>query len=245
MEGRFAGVRLLAPPLADGEYVDLGDGTVVHLHDYARLYAVPGLYEYIVQERLGCRSPQVAAASFLRALSLARCDPGAVTVLDLGAGTGLVGALIQTGAVGAVVGVDALAAAREACLRDRPGVYSDYLVGDLARPAARFLDRLRAHRPRGFVSAGALGGTHAPPAALVNALALLPAGVPAVFTIDERWMAADERDGFGGVVARLIADGALELLERSRFQHRVSTGGEPIHYELVVAITSGRAGARG
>ncbi|HEX4279627.1 MAG TPA: hypothetical protein VHZ27_02600, partial [Solirubrobacteraceae bacterium] len=72
----------------------------------------------------------------------------------------------------------------------------------------------------------------------VNALALLPAGAPVVFTIDERWMQSDGPGGFRTPVAQLLSSGRLRLLERSRFQHRLSTAGDPIHYELVVAATA-------
>ena len=41
-------VRLIGPPEADGEYVVLSNAAsgeeTVHLHDYDRLYATPGLY---------------------------------------------------------------------------------------------------------------------------------------------------------------------------------------------------------
>lgn len=53
----FAGVRLLGPPATDGEYIALSEHEIVHLHEYERIYAVPGLYEHVVQERLQCRSP--------------------------------------------------------------------------------------------------------------------------------------------------------------------------------------------
>ena len=50
-------VRLLGPPEAEGEYVALRESgrseDLVHLHDYERLYDVPGLYEHIVQDLLG------------------------------------------------------------------------------------------------------------------------------------------------------------------------------------------------
>lgn len=87
------------------------------------------------------------------------------------------------------------------------------------------------------MSAGAFGGTHATPRALENALAVLPPGAPVSFTIDERWMDASDPDGFGAAVERLMADGRLTVLERTRFQHRVTTTGEPIFYELVVGRT--------
>jgi pimeloyl-ACP methyl ester carboxylesterase len=234
--------RLIGPPQADGEYVALrteaSEEEIVHLHDYERIYSVPGLYEHIVQDLLECRSPQTAADALARALAELGIDPAAIVLLDLGAGTGIVGELAGGLGVRAVIGVDALDAARTACLRDRAGIYRDYLVGELAEPSPGLLAQLRGHRPTALISAGAFGGTHAPPAALVNALALLPAGAPVVFTIDERWMQSDGAGGFRTQVAQLLSSGRLRLLERSRFQHRLSTAGRPIHYELIVAATA-------
>src|SRR5436305_7001352 len=132
MARSFTAGRLVGSPRVDGEFVVLGDDDMVHLHDYTRIYAVPGLYEHVVQEQLRCRSPQVAAEGFLRAVAQARLKASSRTVLDVGAGTGLVGELLLRGGVKRMVGVDALPAARTACMRDRPGVYASYLIGDLA-----------------------------------------------------------------------------------------------------------------
>jgi hypothetical protein len=237
MATSFEDVRLVGPPSADGEYVALGD-EIVHLHDYDRIYAVPGLYEHVVQEQLQCRSPQVAAEGFLRGVAETRLQPSSLTVLDVGAGTGLVGDLLVRGGIRRMVGVDALPAAREACMRDRPGVYGAYLIGDLASGDSTLLAGLREQAPGGLVSAGAFGGTHAPPAALINALALLPSGAPVALTIDERWMDASDPDGFGVAVQRLIDQGDLEVVQRTRFKHRITTTGEPIFYELLVGTTA-------
>jgi len=79
-------------------------------------------------------------------------------------------ALRQVLMVSCVIGLDALEAARPVCLRDRPGIYSAYVVGDLAAPSSALRVRLRGHRPCGLISAGAIDGTHAPPVALVAAL---------------------------------------------------------------------------
>ena len=237
-------VRLIGPPEADGEYMVLGVGAegaaveeTVHLHDYTRIYGVPGLYEQVLQELLGCRSPEVAAQGLARALEALEVDPAQLTMLDLGAGTGLVGELVRELGISAVIGLDALPAARMAALRDRPGVYRDYLVGDLADPAPGLLDRLRERNIGGLVASGAFGGTHAPASALETALKLLPPGAPVVFTIHEDWMQTDGPGGFRTAVAQLLASGRLVQLERSRFHHRVTTTGEPIHFELLVAAT--------
>jgi hypothetical protein len=58
-----------------------------------------------------------------------------------------------------------------------------------------------------------------------------------VFTIDERWIRMDGPGGFRTAVAQLSASGRLRPLERSRFQHRLTTAGEQIHQELLIAVT--------
>jgi SAM-dependent methyltransferase len=234
MATSFADVRLVGPPSVDGEYVALGDHEIVHLHDYARIYAVPGLYEYVVQEQLQCRSPQVVAEGFVRAVASAGLQAASMTVLDVGAGTGLVGELLSRGGVKRLVGIDALPAARAACIRDRPGVYSTYLIGDLAAGDSELFTSLREQELGGLVSAGAFGGTHAPPAALINALSILAPGAPVALTIDERWIESADPDGFGYELQRLVDRGDLNVAERTRFRHRITTTGEPIFYELIV-----------
>ena len=239
LRSRAVVVRLVGPPESEGEYVVLrspgSHEEIVHLHDYERFYAVPGLYEHVVQDLLRCRSPQVAAEALEHAFARLAIDPADVVLLDLGAGTGIVGELATRAGVSRVIGLDSLEGARTACLRDHPGIYLEYLLGDLAAPQSTLLARLRRYRPSALISAGAMGGTHARPAALVTALKLLPAGAPVVFTIDERWMNTDSPSGYGTVVGRLIASGELRLLERTSFQHRLSTAGSPIHYTLLVA----------
>ena len=237
MPTTFDDIRLIGPPAADGEYVALDEHEVVHLHDYQRIYAVPGLYEHVVQERLECRSPQVAADGFLRAITRLGMSPSSMTVLDIGSGTGLVGELVRAGGVAQVIGVDSLPEARVACLRDRPGVYADYLVGDLTSPSETLPAQLRRYAFDGLISAGAFGGTHAPPSALINALSVLPAGAPVAITIDQRWMDPADPDGFGAAIGQLVERGDLVLMEQERFQHRITTTGEPIFYDLIVATT--------
>jgi SAM-dependent methyltransferase len=237
MAEEFAGVRLLGPPATDGEYIALSEHETVHLHDYPRIYAVPGLYEHVVQDRLQCRSPQVAAAGFLRAAARLGLDPASLTVLDVGAGTGLVGELLRRDGVAHLIGVDSLPAARAAGLRDRPTTYAEYLVGDFLHPDT-LREALRPYALGGLVSAGAFGGTHATPQALTHALAVLPPAAPVAFTIDERWMDESDPAGFGAAINRLMADGHLTVTERTRFQHRLTTTGDPLFYQLIAARTT-------
>ena len=233
-------VRLIGPPEVEGEYVALhepGRGEdLVHLHDYERLMACRGSTStssrtYSRVARLRSRWTDSPARS-----AELKVDPASIVLLDLGAGTGLVGELASGIGVSTIIGFDALPAARAACLRDRPGIYRDYLVGDLAAGEPRLLADIQAYRPTALISAGAMGGTHAPPSALLNALAALAADSPVAFTIDERWMRTDGTGGYRTAMEQLLDSGELRLMRRSRFQHRVSTSGEPIHYELVVGV---------
>jgi hypothetical protein len=235
------GVRLIGPPETDGEYIGLRRGAgaeeIVHLHDYDQIYSTAGLYERIVQELLGCTSPQVVADGLLRALESRGLEPAQTTLLDVGAGTGLVAELVASDGITDVIGLDSLESARAACLRDRPGLYRVYRVADLAHPDKRVRADLLALRPNAMTAAGAFGGKHASADALRTALGLLPRGAPIAFTIDERWTSTDGPGAFKTPLADLVSSGALTLLERSRFKHRVTTAGDPLFYELFVGIT--------
>jgi hypothetical protein len=233
-------VRLIAPPETDGEYVGLqwGAGTeeIVHLHDYDRIYSTPGLYEHIVQDLLGCTSPRVVAEGLARAVEICGLDPAQITLLDFGAGSGLVAELAARYGITDAIGVDSLESAREACQRDRPGLYREYVVADLTRTNLRLLSDLKRLGASAMTGAGAFGGSHASADALRVALRLLPRGAPAAFTIDERWTSTDGPGAFRTSLAELISSESLILLERSRFEHRVTTAGVPLYYELFVGL---------
>lgn len=97
------------------------------LHDYAALYAVPGLYEAVYAHRLQARSPALLAA-----LLADTADLRNATVLDVGCGTGAVGtALRAAGATGRLVGVDLEPGVVLAVPRDRPGTYDEVRALDL------------------------------------------------------------------------------------------------------------------
>ncbi len=55
---------------------DDGRTEELRLHDYERLYALPGVYEQIVQERLGCRSPVELAGMLAHAAGALGWDRG-------------------------------------------------------------------------------------------------------------------------------------------------------------------------
>src|SRR4051794_1619356 len=107
---------------------DDGRTESMRLHEYERVYAVAGLYEEVVQQRLECASPQVLADAVVGEAGAGGVEPRALRAFDLGAGNGVVGEELARRGVRVVAGADNIDAAREAAARDRPGLYDEYLT---------------------------------------------------------------------------------------------------------------------
>lgn len=102
----------------------------IRLHDYARIYAVPGLYEQVVDERLKCQSPATVVNVLRSSRSQHTEELKELRILDLGAGNGMVGDELKKHGVSRPVGVDMIPEAKAATVRDRPGIYDAYYVAD-------------------------------------------------------------------------------------------------------------------
>jgi hypothetical protein len=240
-EGQWQ-VTLVAESDLDEESFTLdraGKTETVGLHDYATLYSIPGLYEQVIQKMLGCRSPEVAVSSLLSALSELGRSPDECRVLDLGAGNGIVGELLHQHGINHIVGVDVLPEAREACLRDRPGVYSSYEVVDLRSIDPVLAARLQKDEFTALTCVGALGGEHVSASALLQAInTLLPRSL-VILTLHENWLVPSQREGIGAALRQLLVKGHLDLLHSKRFLHRLSTSGAEIFYLCLVAARGG------
>jgi SAM-dependent methyltransferase len=231
-------VTLIAGSDADDESFTLhrsGESETIRLHDYARLFSIPGLYERVVQEMLGCRSPAMATSSLLSALATLGRSPDECRVLDLGAGNGIVGEFLRSEGVSDVVGVDVLPEAREACLRDRPGVYSSYLVTDLGKASSDLADTLRNGNFTALTCVGALGGGHISADALDQVIEALAPGSLVVLTLHDKWLHSSQREGIGAMLQALFSCGVLRLMESEHFVHRVDTSGAELVYVCLVA----------
>ncbi len=204
------------------------------LHEYTRVYAVPRLYERVVQERLECASPAALTAALLGCAADAGVEASDLGVFDLGAGNGVVGETLRENGVGSLVASDKIAAARDAALRDRPGLYAEYLVGD-TDDLAQVGDLIRAHGLNALVAAGALGLGHISAASFHRLWSRFPAGAWFAVSLQVD-LAAPGGSDFGDYLAGFEhrADGG-EILVRERFRHRLTMAGEPITYVAVVA----------
>ena len=133
------------------------------LHDYAGLYAEQGLYEAVYFRRLRGSAPAMLA----RALGgvVAAEERAQRQVLDIGAGTGIVGEELHAAGFARIAGTDLEPASEPATRRDRPGVYGDFRVFDLVAPTAEDERWLTGLAPAVVTIAGAVGFGHLPAAA--------------------------------------------------------------------------------
>lgn len=219
-----------------------GAWTEFRFHDYDRIFDVPGLYEKIFYDVLGCDSPRFMVGLLREALDVTGVPAEALRVLDLGAGNGIMAEELAAIGVGHAVGVDILSEAATAAERDRPGLYADYEVADLTALPAEQHAALAAHELNALTVVAALGFGDIPPEAFGTAYDLVADGGWVVLTIKDAFLTEGDRSGFAAMIRGGLDSGALEVVRRERFQHRMATDSSPLVYEGIVARKRGPLG---
>ena len=207
----------------------------IRFHDYGEIYDVPGLYEQLFYDHLKCTSPTVIRELLEQELERAGAEPEALTVLDIGAGNGMVGEELARMGASTIVGVDIIDEAAEATERDRPGVYDDYHVLDLtalSRPERRALSEPGFNA---LTTVAALGFGDMPPLALAEALNFVSTPGWVALTIKEDFLEGHDSSGFSRLVRHMVDGGVLKIRAQRRYRHRVSVTGDPLHYVAIVA----------
>ena len=200
------------------------------LHEYDRIYRIPGLYEQVVYERLRCQSPSIVTEVLKHSLSQSDQRLNELRVLDLGAGNGIVGEELKKHGVSRLIGVDIIPEARDATERDRPGVYDAYYVQDLCALSADARDEIASWAPECLISVAALGFGDIPPQAFLEAFNLISTQGWIAFNIKESFLDKTDTSGFSTLIRELIFSKYLDLYDLQRYRHRFSLEGEPIYY---------------
>ncbi|MEQ9093134.1 MAG: hypothetical protein RLN63_03440, partial [Miltoncostaeaceae bacterium] len=138
-----------------------------------------------------------------------------------------------------VVGSDIIPEAAMAAERDRPGVYTDYVVADMSALDDEVVTDLSQWRFNCLTCVAALGFGDIPPEAFRGAYELLEEDALVGFNINENFLDGADRSGFSEMIANAIEDGTLEIVNRRRYQHRVGTDRQPIHYIGMVGVKRG------
>ncbi len=202
----------------------------IRLHDYDQVFAVPGLYERWIYDVLQCKSPEVIRRQLDAALRREGIDAADLTVLDLGAGNGCVAEELREIGMKRFVGIDIHPEAEEAAERDRPGLYCDYVVGDLTDLEPAHRRTLDAHSFDCLTCVAALGFGDIPVAVFAEAYNRVEDGGWIAFTIKTDFLDEADDSGFSRLIRRMLADGVLDLDTREEYQHRMSTDGTPLMY---------------
>jgi len=195
------------------------------LHDYAALYAVPGLYEAVYVVHLGSGSPALLAAALGEVLPpQARAGR---RVLDAGAGTGLVGEHLVAAGFAPVWAVDLEPASAAAVLRDRPACHRDARALDLLSLADEDRAWLADVAPDVVTVSGAVGFGHLPAAAFLLLVDLLPpGGLLAVTVAPDLATSPDLADH----AAVLLGPRLTQRARREGLHRRTGTGERlPVH----------------
>jgi hypothetical protein len=216
-------------------YHEDGRREEVELHDYARVYGLPGVYEQIVQDDLGCRSPAKVAELLGAAVDRSGRERPGVRVIDIAAGNGVSGEALRGAGLEPVLGTDIVPEARIAALRDRPGVYPEYLTLDLTALGAADAEHVRGLRANALTCVAPVAERPGavPPAALAAAAALLADDALLVALHDPRHGDPDAlTDAFWA--ARLPPGATATRLHHERYLHRFRVTGSP--YELEASV---------
>ena len=215
-------------------YLREGDRTEkIRLHDYARIFEVPGLYEQVVSDRLKCESPSRVAEVLRYAVSQSPQRLNELRVLDLGAGNGMVGEELKKQGLSRLVGVDIIPEARAAAERDRPGVYDAFYVMDFTDLDDAERDDLAGWSFDCLICVAALGFGDIPVRAFLEAFNLIAKDGWVAFNIKETFLDRSDDSGFSHLVRELLFSDYLDLYHLQRYRHRFSIEGEPLYYFAV------------
>lgn len=226
----------------DQEYFEIEDNGCrrrVRFHDYADIYAIPGLYERVFAEKLCCRSPQVVVELLNETLVDHEQNLDDLRVLDFGAGNGMVGEELARIGAGTIVGVDELEEAKQAAERDRPGIYDAYHALDLSAPDPAVRRELEQAHFNCLTCVAALGFGDIPPEAFRAAYDFIAPGGWIAFNLRDRFVTRADASGFAELLDDLVTAGDLVEHARLRYPHRLGLSGEPLHYVAMVAQKSG------
>ena len=217
----------------DEVYFYLLDGDAkekIRMHDYDRIYAVPGLYEQVVYERLKCESPATVVDVLTRSVTQSQQKLNELRVLDLGAGNGMVGDELKKQGVSRLVGVDIIPEAQAATERDRPGVYDAYYLMDFCSLGEDDRDDLKCWSLDCLVSVAALGFGDIPAQAFLEAFNIIGKDGWIAFNVKETFLDRSDDSGFSQLIRELIFSKYLDLYHLQRYRHRFSIEGEPLYY---------------
>lgn len=211
-----------------------GEEKHIRAHDYHEIYAIPNLYEYLFYDNYKCCSPEVICSLLGNTVTQSGANPADLTVLDVGAGNGMVGEKLSEMGVGSVLGIDIIEEAATSAERDRPGVYKDYYIEDLTRLPPTVRQEIENHHPNCMTIVAALGFGDIPPLAFANAFNMIADSGWIAFNIKDEFCCTEDCTGFAKLIERMVDSDIMEIKVKERYRHRLCQDGTPLHYFAIV-----------
>lgn len=207
----------------------------LRFHSYAEFFSRPGLYEYVFYDLLKCCSPKRVTTMLAQWLEESGGSPSDHRVLDLGAGNGMLAEELRKHGFKEILGVDLLPEAKAAAERDRPRVYTDYLVRDLVAYEEDTRRRILEFRPTLLCCVAALGFGDIPPRAWFNAVSTIPKNGLLAFNIRADFLDVRYAFGFSELIRRMTSENVIRIESMQRYKHRLAVNGEPLWYTAIIA----------
>ncbi|AOY80723.1 class I SAM-dependent methyltransferase [Moorena producens JHB] len=205
----------------------------IRLHDYVEVYQIPYLYEHLM-DKLDSQSHTVLTSLLVEQFTQAGGTVEDMVVLDMGAGSGLVGKTLADLGVKSIVGIDIIPEAAEAAQRQYPGVYEDYHVGDLANLTETTKEALSRRGFNCLICCSALSNGHVPADALsVVYNQTAPDGWIA-FNVAQYFWKDHTETGFQQQHPWVTDQNIFEVVQIQPYRHRFYTDGRPLEYVAII-----------
>ena len=210
----------------------------LRIHDYAQIYPVPYLYEHLMH-KLQATSHNVLSSLLIEEVTQSGNMAEDLVVLEVGAGSGMVGKALADLGVKSIVGIDILPEAAEAAKRQYPGVYEDYYVEDMTNLSEPAQEGLSSRKFNCIVCGSALGFNHIPSPGWATAFNQLASNGWVAFNVQkERW----EDKGSASFMKWhpwVAETDVFEIVHTHDYQHRFYTDGRSVNYVAIIGIKKG------
>lgn len=210
----------------------------LRIHDYSKIYALSGLYEYVLVDLLKFNSHRVISELLIDEVTKSPSSVAELSVLELAAGVGLVGESLKGKGVKSIIGVDVVKEAAEAVKRDRKGIYDNYYVEEFPYVSEEVNKELENYKFNCLVCASALTGG-LPKSAFAFAYNLITDGGWIAFNIKENLIDTKTNHSSGKMIANMIKKEILKVEVKHSYQHRISVTGNPLNEVVLIGLKMG------
>jgi hypothetical protein len=221
------------------EFVEVscnGESRRIWLHDYDEIYRVQGLYEAIFIDLFKGVSHVLVPDLLQSVIAKEGIDPVELRVLDFGAGVGLAGESLNRHGVRDLLGIDVTEQGRIATMRDRAGIYRDYIVADMSAPSPDTVEKIRQFAPTSLICVSSLNVI--PVTAWAAVYRAIPINGLVAFNILAGALAdtppASCMNGSNALIRHLLNSQQLEVKESLVYRHRLNSAGGDVMYTAVV-----------